>query len=291
MRQGAERVTVATAEGFDTGPINALIDRTAALEPGDASFDEAISRARAAVEVFGVAARERVCPRRLAPVADALSRDLGFLVGTIVVQSFELIEGHLATLHDLALDEYPAMAEVLRGARGLLLVEQHARNHAAGDPTGPESAVQAALDRYMNLVARQLFDRGLLLPGSRILVEDLPALRQRVAALEQRHRDHLEARAAAERSAEECERAERDAQAAAEQAARRAERLRNEDGDARRLRENLSSYYRSHGPAWIFTIAGRQMNGESAANALAAGDEFLPFFRGQWSGKRAAGAR
>jgi len=242
---------------------------------------QAIEQAREAVDTLYEAAAAVLCPANLTPVEPGVLADFSLALSQIPV--FEAAGPPLAALHARSVDSHADLAAVVRGPRGQTLVAQRAVTITAGRP----GADRDALEAFVTELAKQISVRPNhpLVEPARIVAEQVPSLRARLAAVEQRHAEHAKAEAARRDAEWQRAEAERKERARAAEAAEWAARLRDEDDDMRERRRELAAFFRRHGERIVFTVSGRRLSGDQCAADLKAGAEYSQYYRAQSTGE------
>jgi hypothetical protein len=257
------------------------ISRAERLPPGDASWRQSIEEARAAVEQIHTTARTTICPPMLEPTTADVLADFEALIRPI-----SPIESAVAPLLEMHVISFPALAAVIRGARGQGVVRRHARNQRAGmSPEAVAAYEEAQLDLFSRALAAQRREDPDFRDAARVLLEDVPAYRSRLAAVEGKHVDHETAAAELARQEQARIEAEQQSRRDAEEAKRGAERLRAEDDEARDRRRSLASWFLEYGTGpWTFLVNGERVSGKSCSEALLRGGEFAVYYRASHTG-------
>lgn len=218
-------------------------------------------------------------PAMLTPVPDALLREL-----QLALEGFSRFGSsprrYLEQLHADAIDGYPELAALIRGARGIRWL----RNTLSARGVLTEE-IGRTVEAFQLSIASALHARGQGAPWAGLLIETLPALRLRLDA-ERSRREVYHAREA-ERRQKDADQVAAAAAAAARAAAEaewRTTLVRElSDVEAVHRRERLAERFAINGP-YLFTVHGETISGDEASRRVQAGAPFDVFYRALHAG-------
>jgi hypothetical protein len=202
----------------------------------DVAAGALLQAAETACERLWIAARSRLFPRDVKPLGDSL-RELDALLagaGGDVAGHAPSLGEILADIHKRALASHEGLASVIRSV-GSARVGARARLMATALQRPAEVLATEAVAGFQTAIAADLASAGVLLPWSKALSTDVPALDAELA----KHRAEHEAFAAGELARIKAESAAADAVLEAQRKNRRAELAAGaagHDADAERMR-------------------------------------------------------